>query len=308
MNQNVASYPSVLGVPDCIEERVNFDASLAKVVGSSARWSSYESRYQSGIVTGSAFLTPELRAWRENHESTFVSLALGRAFRCTLTQWEPRADSQGRAIVSYASLLVETYYLPRPEDLVCMYVPQWQTDTTLIQDFSGNDRNLVIRRGGIVAGVAVDCYAQSNTFAVDTIMSATVLIKRALSSLRVGEQYSGLSLTYTNNQNVIISELCNSRNYINQRVAMLGGGDDIVNGFAETNEVYITTHCYNGTQTITPGTRTQYHRIALNIRADSLLRGLLYTQVWYVAVWRRDLTEHEIFAARRYLSQPTRPS
>lgn len=100
MNQNVASYPSVLGVPDCIEERVNFDASLAQVVGSSARWSSYESRYQSGVVTGSAFLTRPLPRYVSRVRND-------RIYTATLVQATPSAPLAGRATISYRYLISE---------------------------------------------------------------------------------------------------------------------------------------------------------------------------------------------------------
>lgn len=100
MNQNVASYPSVLGVPDCIEERVNFDASLAQVVGSSARWSSFESRYQSGVVTGSAFLTRPLPRYVSRVRND-------RIYTATLVQATPSAPLAGRATISYRYLISE---------------------------------------------------------------------------------------------------------------------------------------------------------------------------------------------------------
>ena len=100
MNQNVASYPSVLGVPDCIEERVNFGASLAQVVGSSARWSSYESRYQSGVVTGSAFLTRPLPRYVSRVRND-------RIYTATLVQATPSAPLAGRATISYRYIISE---------------------------------------------------------------------------------------------------------------------------------------------------------------------------------------------------------
>lgn len=309
MNQNVASYPSVLGVPDCIEERVSFDASLAQVVGTSARWSSFESRYQSGIVTGSAFLTPELRAWRESHESTFISLALGRAFRCTLTQWEPRADSQGRAIVSYAALLVEIYYLPRPDALVCLYVPRWQEEqSNVLYDLSGNGNDysgaMTWHTDGIEQSGRWAATALHNAFTSDNI--TTILDRDINPDAPQGPGVSGafgLGLIYSGSSTTYIHEA-----YYNYEKYTRAGMTDIRLNTAFDDDGWSvmrqtgTAAEYNGTTYNVASNRRvthiRYNRVAV----------AMYRRLRVIAVWSVSLTDEEIVAAQRYLSQPTRPS
>ena len=315
MNQNVASYPSVLGVPDCIEERVAFDASLAQVVGSSAQWSSFESRYQSGIVTGSAFLTPELRAWRESHESTFVSLALGRAFRCTLTQWEPRADSQGRAIVSYASLLVETYYLPRPDALVCLYVPRWQSvqGGDVIEDLSGNDYHLT-RTAGTLTWNADGSVTVSRTGAVAYQGETVAMNEHTMLADREGFWKNSAGVIYAN-----YNGFKTRRDTVSINVIEITRTNYQFETYSNRRSNNVTSYV-DESRTWVSRRRDDYcgHNINYNneTRTPNIIvlggsfgsSGSCWRYVWCVAMWSVSLTDAQIVAAKRYLSQPTRPS
>lgn len=318
MNQNVASYPSVLGVPDCIEERVSFDASLAQVVGSSARWSSYESRYQSGIVTGSAFLTPELRAWRESHDSTFVSLALGHAFRCTLTQWEPRADSQGRAVVRYSLLLREGVPdLPRRDALFALFVPRWQTvdERSVVKDFVG-DKDL--RPFGSVTwtddGLLFDTLTRGNymispqfTF---TRNRFTILVDRELNT-RPENLSLGFRLVYNLNNEYATETMTMYRNASEISVEVAGHDNRIaMSSVAPDGYSCLTNTHYNGVPIVEGSSRRSWRRIDINAYHiyNQNYRRPMWSRFRALAIWTVNLTEEEIEAAKIYLKFAPRPS
>lgn len=318
MNQNVASYPSVLGVPDCIEERVNFDASLAQVVGSSARWSSYESRYQSGVVTGSAFLTPELRAWRESHEATFVSLALGRAFWCTLTQWESRADSQGRAIVSYSLFLRDGVSdLPRRDALFALFVPRWQTveERNVVKDFVG-DKDLT-PVGSVTwtdDGLSFDTTTRGN-YMISPQFSFirnkfTILVDRELNTRPEGQSL-GLRMVYNLNNEYANETMTMYRN-ASEITVEVAGHDNRISMSAVVPDGYsvLTNTHYNGVPVVEGGGRRVWRRIDINVYHiyNQNYRRPMWAKFRALAIWTDILTEEEIETAKLYLKYAPRPS
>ena len=187
-------------------------------------------------------------------------------------------------------------YLPHPEDLICLYVPRWQTEQgNTLTDWSRNGRDMMLTNanydsdGNFVNNNNSRGIWRGNA---GTIRNYTIIANRRLREAHVGNQY-GFLLSWLNNNATVVVEMRQSNI---DKCKSLGVTTNIIYPNFD-GWIFQRKDDYCG-QPI--GYGTQY-RLDYGVSFSGASLRMAWLTVRSVAVWSISLTDKEIVMAQRYL-------
>lgn len=296
-NTPIISYPSQLGIPQCISEQVIYNATTVPVAGG-GKWQRIKGTAVTGELTGQCYKT------EQELPSTVNYIKHGQPLQAMLVSVTDVAEVAGRAVVQYRYLIQQDVpYLPQIDKLVCLYVPRWQEEHgNVLYDLSGNNRHMTLTNASYDAD---GNFVNNNSRGIwrgnaGTIRDYTIIANRRLREAHVGDQY-GFLLSWLNNNATVAMEIRQSNE---DRCKSLGVVTHNITYPNYDGWAHQRTADYCG-QPIGHGTQ---YRLDYGVSFSGASLRMAWLTVRSVAAWSVSLTDMEIQVAKMYLAQEHRPA